>query len=206
MNYDNKKIAGLLIFVAAAAIILAAIVSEAIYSGYSVGQQNMSDLGDWSKAGNSAAVYDVPVILAGMLAVVSANFIQRTYKNRLFSSLIVIIGVCNIGVGIVAENVYLPLHAVFAVIVFVVLAAAAFMSYKFEKPPLSYISVILGAVILLAFVLWFLGLGAGNSGFYLGLGVGGIERFIIYPALLWMLGFGAHLIGDSSEPATASKA
>jgi len=205
MNYDNKKTAGLLIFVAAAAIILAAIVSEAIYSGYSVGQQNMSDLGDWSLAGNAAAIFDVAAILAGMLVVVSAYFIQRTYKNRLFSSLIVTIGVCFIGVGIVAENVFLPLHAVLAVITFVGLAAAAFMSYKFEKPPLSYISVILGVVILLAFILWFLGLGAGNSGFYLGLGVGGMERLIIYPALLWMFGFGAHLIGDSSEPSTTSK-
>jgi hypothetical membrane protein len=204
MNYDSKKIAGSLILVGAAQYILAVIVSEALYSGYSVGQQVMSDLGDWSKAGNSAAVFDVSVVLLGMLTLASAYFIQRTYKNRLFSSLFVITGVCAIGVGIVAENIYLPLHTLFAMIVFIASAATAFMSFKFEKSPLSHISVILGAVILLAFVLLFLG--AANSGFWLGLGKGGMERFIIYPALLWMLGFGAHLIGEPSESATTSKA
>lgn len=203
MNYDNKKIAGFLIFVAAAQIILSVIISEAIYSGYSVGQQPISDLGDWTKAGNSAAIFDVSLILVGMLAVISAYFIQRTYKNRLFSSLFVIIGVCSTGVGIVAEDIYFPLHGLFAGIFFIALPAAAFTSYKFQKPPLSHISAILGAVMFLAFVLSILG--QGSSGFYLGLGIGGMERFIIYPGFLWMLGFGAYLIGDSSEPSATSK-
>jgi hypothetical protein len=49
-------------------------------------------------------------------------------------------------------------------------------------------------------------LGQGSSGFYLGLALGGMERFIIYPVLLWMLGFGAYLIGNSSDTTTTSKA
>jgi hypothetical membrane protein len=203
MNYDDKKIAGLLIFVGVAQLVLAVVISEAIYSGYSIGQQPMSDLGNWSLAGNSAAIFDVSVILLGMLAVVGAYFIQRIFKNRLFSSLLVITGVCSIGVGIVAENINLPLHSVFSVIVFVLGAVTAIMSYKFVKSPFSHISVILGALILLAFVLFILG--RGRSGFYLGLGEGGMERLIIYPLLLWLLGFGAHLIGDS-ESSTTSKA
>jgi uncharacterized RDD family membrane protein YckC len=77
------------------------------------------------------------------------------------------------------------------------------MSYKFEKSPLFHVSVILGAVSLLAIVLFILG--HGSSGFYLGLGLGGMERFIIYPVLLWALGFGAYLIVESSETATTSK-
>jgi hypothetical protein len=32
-----------------------------------------------------------------------------------------------------------------------------------------------------------------NSG-YLGLGVGGMERMIVYPILIWMIGFGGGLI------------
>jgi hypothetical membrane protein len=204
MNYDDKKIAGLLIFVAAAEFFLAVVISEAVYSGYSVGLQYMSDLGDWSKAGSSAAIFDVSLIFVGILAVVSAYFIQRAFKNRLFTYLFVIIGVCCTAVGIVAENVYLPLHSVFSLIVFLGWAVAAIMSYKFEKSPLSHVSVILGALMLLALVLFILG--QGSSGFYLGLGKGGMERFIIYPGLLWMLGFGAHLIGDSSRSATTSKA
>jgi hypothetical protein len=45
----------------------------------------------------------------------------------------------------------------------------------------------------------------GSSVFYFAIGIGGMERFIIYPGLLWLLGFGAYLIGDSSETLPANK-
>jgi hypothetical protein len=35
---------------------------------------------------------------------------------------------------------------------------------------------------------------AYDSTFYLGLGPGGMERMIVYPAIMWLAAFGAHLI------------
>ena len=202
MNYDNKRTAGLLFFVGVVQFVLAVIISEAIYPGYSVGQQYVSDLGDWNLAGNYAAIFNASAILLGIFVISGAYFIQRGFKNRLFTTLLFMIGVGNVVVGVVAENISFPLHVVFALVSFVSAATCAIMSYKFEKAPLSYISVILGAVTLLAIVLFFSGYSV-NSGFYLGLGLGGMERFIIYPSLLWLLGFSAYLIGDSSDtPAT----
>jgi len=148
MNYDNKRIAGLLIFVGAVQFVLAVIISEAIYSGYCVGQQAMSDLGNWSLAGNSAAIFDVSAILLGLFVIAGAYFIQRGFKNRRFTSLLVMTGVGNVVVGVVAENIFLPVHSVFALVIFVFWAASAIMSYRFEKAPLSYVSVIVGAVTL----------------------------------------------------------
>jgi hypothetical membrane protein len=199
MNYNNKRTAGLVIFVGAVQFVLAIIISEAVYSGYSVGQQYMSDLGNWSLAGNFAAIWNVSAILLGLFVIAGAYFIQRGFKNRLFTSLLVITGVGAVGMGVVAEDISDPVHSIFALFAFVFMAAAAIMSYKFVKSPLSYISVILGAVSLLALVFYF-------SGFYLGLGLGGMQRLIIYPLLLWNLGFGAYLIGDSSDTATKTKA
>jgi hypothetical membrane protein len=204
MNYDNKRIAGLLFFVGAVQYALAVVISESIYLGYSVGQQYLSDLGDWSKAGNYAAIFNASAILYGLFVIAGAYFIQRGFKNRLFTSLLVIGGVGSVVCGVVALNISFPVHSVFGLVAFVFGAASAIMSYKFEKSPLSHVSVILGSVTLLAIVLFLLG--QGNSGFYLGLGLGGMERFIVYPILLWLLGFGAHLIGDSSDTATTSKA
>jgi hypothetical membrane protein len=196
---NNNRTAGLLLFVGVVQFVLAVVISEAIYSGYSVGRQYMSDLGDWSLAGNFAIIFNVSSILLGIFIVAGAYFIQLGLKNRLFTSLLVLNGVGWLGVGVIAENVLLPLHSLFAVLfIFLFGAFAAIMSYKVEKSPFSYVSVILGAVILLAFVLFSLGAYV-NSDFYLGLGLGGVERFIIYPLLLWMLGFGAFLIGDSSR-------
>jgi hypothetical membrane protein len=199
MNYNNKRTAGLVVFVGAVQFVLAIIISEAVYSGYSVGQQYMSDLGNWSLAGNFAAIWNVSAILLGLFVIAGAYFIQRGFKNRLFTSLLVITGVGAVGMGVVAEDISDPVHSIFALFAFVFMAAAAIMSYKFVKSPLSYISVILGAVSLLALVFYF-------SGFYLGLGLGGMQRLIIYPLLLWNLGFGAYLIGDSSDTATKTKA
>jgi hypothetical membrane protein len=199
MNYNNKRTAGLVIFVGAVQFVLAIIISEAVYSGYSVGQQYMSDLGNWSLAGNFAAIWNVSAILLGLFVIAGAYFIQRGFKNRLFTSLLVITGVGVVGMGVVAEDISDPVHSIFALFAFVFMAAAAIMSYKFVKSPLSYVSVILGAVSLLALVFYF-------SGFYLGLGLGGMQRLIIYPSLLWNLGFGAYLIGDSSDTATKTKA
>jgi hypothetical membrane protein len=203
MNYYNKKVAGLLFFVGVVQFVLAIVISEAVYSGYSVGQY-VSDLGDWNLAGNYAAIFNASIILSGMLIIAGAYFIQRGFKNRLFTSLLFIYGIGGVGVGLFAENISLPVHSVFALVAMVSGAASAIMSYKFVKSPLSYVSVILGAVSLLALVLFMLG--QGSSGFYLGLALGGMERFIIYPVLLWMLGFGAYLIGNSSDTTTTSKA
>jgi hypothetical protein len=44
-----------------------------------------------------------------------------------------------------------------------------------------------------------LALFAGNT--YLGLGAGGMERMIFYPAMIWTLGFGAYLLGEEGRSA-----
>jgi hypothetical membrane protein len=116
MNYDNKIIAGLLLFVVAVQFVLVVVISEAIYSGYSVGQQYVSDLGDWSLAGNSAAIFDASIILAGTLLFASTYFIQRGFKNRLSTSFLVMSGVGLVGVGVVAQNIFLPIHMAFTLV------------------------------------------------------------------------------------------
>jgi len=192
MNYDNKKTAGLLLFVGTVQFVLAIIISEAVYSGYSVRQQQMSDLGDWSLAGNSAAIWNISGILWGLFIIAGAYFIQRGFKSRLFPSLLVIIGFGWTGLSVVSLDISLPVHILFAWVAGFSALASVFMCYKFVKSPLSYVSVILGAVMVAGFVLF-------GSGSYLGLGLGGMQRILIYPLLLWLLGFGAYLIGDSSD-------
>jgi hypothetical membrane protein len=199
MNYDNKRIAGLLGFVAVVQWVLAVIICEAVYSGYSVGQQYISDLGNWSLAGNYAAIFNASIIFAGALGIASAYFIQQAFKNRLFTSLLMINTFCNILIGVFAEDISMPIHGISAVIGLIFGLGVTFMSSKFVKSPLSYAPIILGGVTVLAIVLQ-------GSGFYLGLGLGGIERLEIYPYLLWVLGFDAYLIGESSNTALTSKA
>jgi hypothetical membrane protein len=197
MDYDNKRVAGLLFIIAVVQYVLTIAISEAVYSGYSVGQQMVSELGDWSLAGNNAAIFNASIILYSLLVILGAYYIQRVFKNRLFASLLAINGIGSLVCGVVALNISFEVHGTFGLIAFISMVAGAIMSYKFVKSPLSYISVILGALTLSAIVLFMLG--QGDSAFYLGLGLGGIERLIIYPMALWLLGIGAYLIGDSGD-------
>jgi uncharacterized membrane protein len=194
---NDKRFVGLLFVVAVVQNVLALLTSEAVYSFYSVGRSLVSELGDWSLAGDNAVIFNASAVLYGLLIIAGAFYIRRVFKSRLFSALLAVNGVCSFVSGVVAMNISFEVHGTFSLIAFVGIMAAAFMSYKFVKAPLSYISVLLGALTLSAIVLFMLG--RGNSDFYLGLGAGGIERFIIYPMALWLLGFGAYLIGDSGH-------
>jgi hypothetical membrane protein len=204
MNWNNRKIPGLLLFVGVAQFILTKIVLETIYPGYLVGQQAISDLGNWGLAGNFAAVFSASAILLGVFIMAGAYFNGHGSKNRCFTALLAIAGVGNVVVGVVAENVIPSVHSIFALIMFASWAVAALLSYKFVKSPFSYVSVTLGAVSLLMLVLSLLGQRVSSS-FALGLGTGGMERLVVYPLWLWTLGFGAYLIGESSDTTITGK-
>jgi hypothetical protein len=99
-------------------------------------------------------------------------------------------------VGVVAENIVPAVHSLFALIMFVSWAVAAVVSFRCWKSPFSYLSVALGAfsLLMLAFSL----VQRVSPSFLLGFGLGGVERLIVYPLWLWTLGFGAHLMGQST--------
>jgi len=73
-------------------------------------------------------------------------------------------------------------------VVFLFAGLSAIATYRFQKKPMGYFSAILGVITLIALILY-----VGDI--YLGLGPGGMERMIVYPALLWAMGFGGHLMG-----------
>jgi hypothetical membrane protein len=92
------------------------------------------------------------------------------------------------GVGIFPED-FSTIHFVVSLMAFLFGALSAIASYKFQKPPLSYFAIVLGLISLTALILFGLKID-------LGLGVGGMERMIAYPILLWAIGFGGYLIKE----------
>ena len=193
MKYDDRKIAGSLLFIGAVLCVLGIIVAEALYTGYSTSENYISDLG----VGPSSLIFNSSLFLLGVLTVGGAYFIQRAFDFRLFSIFAAITGIGAMGVGLFPEDAGV-VHVVFSFITFLFAGLSAIMSYKLQKQPFSYFSVILGVVVLLALVLF-------ASGTFLGLGKGGMERMIAYPALLWAIGFGGHLISYCSDTSTAKK-
>jgi hypothetical membrane protein len=204
MASNNEKIAGTLLFVGVVQVILFQVICQTAFPGYSVEQQAISDLGNWSLAGNLAAVFNVSAVLFGLFIIAASYFVWRSLRNRFFSSLLFLVGLCNVGLGVVAEEISLPLHGLIYLIMSVSWVAAAIVSYKFERFPFSYVSVGLGAISLAVFILSLLGKYV-SSGFVFGFGLGGVERLSVYPVWLWTLGLGAYLMGKPGTDAPIGK-
>ena len=122
----------------------------------------------------------------GAFTLIGSLLGRRTLGTGLTVTL-AIAGACAVGVGLFPETTGAP-HDVFAIATFVFGAVSAIISYRVLRPPLSYFSVGLGIIALVALVLLL-------TQHDLGIGKGGMERMIAYPIFLWALGFGGSLIG-----------
>ncbi len=162
------------------------LVAEFLYPGYSNSQNYISDLGVGPEP--SRAVFTVSVIIFGALALIAGYLYRSVPKYRWFGVMMIIGGVGGIGVGLFNEDTG-SAHVLFSFIAFFFSAIAAMLSSKTQKVPLSVFSVVLGTMSLAALVLL-----ATNE--YLGLGVGGMERMIFYPILLWGLVFAGSTLAE----------
>jgi hypothetical membrane protein len=104
-------------------------------------------------------------------------------------------------VGVFTKDFTLA-HGIVSSAAFFFSGLAAILSAKVLEKPFSLISVALGSFTLVALGLFSAGMVtsgsltsdlAYDSGFFLGLGIGGMERMIVYPALMWLAGFGGWL-------------
>lgn len=199
MKDSDSKIAGALIFVGSAQFIIALTVAEAFYPGYSIAQNYISDLGATCRTTclvvqPTSTIFNSSVTLLGLLAIVASYFIQRGFRSRILTVLVVMTGVGATGVGVFPETAGV-IHHIVSLITFIFAGLSAIASYKLQKAPLSHFSLLLGVMTLVALALYI-------SNIFLGLGPGGMERMIVYPALIWATGFGAHLIGHSKTGAS----
>ncbi|MEM2336707.1 MAG: DUF998 domain-containing protein [Candidatus Bathyarchaeia archaeon] len=185
MKQVNKE-AGALIFVGATQFILCMLIAECLYSGYSISGNYISDLGKLGVV--SAPIFNASVFVLGLTVVAGAYFLKKTIANKVFLCLLILCGVGAMGVGVFPED-FGPIHLAVSLIAFLFGALSAIASYKFQKAPLSHFAVVLGVISLVALVLFGLKID-------LGLGVGGMERMIAYPILLWAIGFGGYLIKE----------
>jgi len=193
-------IVGVVVFVAAM------IITQLGYTGtsYSLLHNYISDLGarncgvyhsnifvcsPWHE------VFNVGIILMGLLLIFGTLLIRTAFPARgtrtLGLALLVLAGIGAIGVGLSPEDVNLTVHTISAAIAFIlgnlaliVLAFAMFRDTRWDG--YRAYTLFSGLVGLIAFVLFY----TKNWG---ALGVGGMERLIVAPLLLWALVVGIHL-------------
>lgn len=222
MALSNAAKSGVAIFVGAVQFTILLVLSEIIDSTaasphvfgtgnetgytYSVAQNYISDLG--ANCGNGGSCYIPPsallfnssVVLLGVLVLISAYYLHRSFRWMPATILVAIAGLGAAGVGVFPETAGV-VHDIVSLIVFLFAGLSAIVTYKLQKAPMSYLSVVLGVLTLVSLALSVPALLPGRvSGFYLGIGAGGLERMIFYPAILWAISFGVHLMATEDKP------
>lgn len=198
MTYPKEKLVGTIFIIAATQFLLCLSISEALYPGYSLASNYISDLG----IGPSAIIFNISIFVLGLIILFGAYLQMRNPEFKTLNILLVIMAVGTMGVGVFTKAFTL-IHGATASVAFFFAALSAIVSAKATKKPLSHISVVLGLLTLIALALYSLGIvtsgaltssEALDSSFYLGLGPGGMERIVVYPALMWLAAFGGHLV------------
>ncbi len=188
---DSRRTAGALLFIGAVQSITGMHLAEYLYPGYSVSGNYISDLGATCRATctvyqPSASIFNISLILLGLLIVSASYFIWREFHGSFITLLFVLSGLGAVGAGLFPETAG-TLHVIVSFITFFFGALGAIAASKLVRTPFSYFSVLLGMASLASLVLY-------AAHIYLGLGQGGMERMIAYPELLWTIGFGGYLM------------
>ncbi len=205
MRFSDGAKAGAILFFGVLQFGLFEMVAEIVYPNYSVSANYISDLGPPCSSGVSCAsgtswiIFDSSIVLLGICILACTYFLYRHFRWKPIALLLGLAGIGALGVGIFNETAPFGLHGLFSLITFLGIGLAAIVSYRLQKPPLGYFAVVMGLVALVSLVLFIPDNGVG-FGASLGIGPGGLERLIVYPVLLWSLGFGGQLMAIEETP------
>lgn len=192
MKFIDEKVAGLLLFIGGVQFLLAIEIGAMVSPGYNISTNYLSELA----FGPSAPFWNFSLFLLGIIGVIFAYLIYRLFSSkdllytRLFSIFFILFGVGAMMVVLFPAGFPMGLHSISALIAFGFGGVAMIVSFKLQETPLSYITIVLGVMELVALVLY-------TFGIYLGLGPGGMERMIVYPAAFWTVAFGTYLMQKS---------
>lgn len=198
---------GAAFLVGAVQFFLAMAVEELLIPGFSPLTNTISDLGSNVIAGSYDSIFNVSVILLGLLTWAGVAGLGGALAPRPSRTagrvLLVIAGIGAVGVGLFPETHPGPYHFTFALLAF----AGSGLALLFLGPAmrgdgrwrgLAAPSVVLGVITLVALVLF----ATGNYG---PLREGGMERLIVAPVLLWAAWAGLRMLrwspsADSPHP------
>lgn len=195
---NSLNIGDSLLFAAGTQFLICLIIAEALYPDYNVSTNSISDLGATCNSicaihQPSAFIFNSSVFVLGILALIGS---YAMYSRYTLPAVLMMIGsIGAMGVGVFTETTR-TLHLVFSGIAFLFTGLSAITSYRLSKFPMSYFSIILGVMVLLPLIVYASGtfFGSGHT-----LGQGELERLIAYPAVIWVIGIGSHLIGRTGH-------
>lgn len=201
LGYSNASIAGVSMVLSGFIGFMGIITAEVLYPNYST-TQDISDLGSTRPPDPvihepSATIFNSTMLVTGALVMIAAFFVYRAMNRRGFPVVLAVFGFGAFGVGVFPGNVT-PWHGLFALLTFFSGGITVVLSSRVVSRPFSVLCGLFGGISLLFLVsVFFYGLVIGGPHPLEFLGGGGIERWVVYPLILWTLAFGGYLLGTA---------
>jgi hypothetical membrane protein len=195
----QRVTAGVLLTSTGIGIIMSIITNEALYPRgrhYSTFAHSISDLGGTLPPNSymvqpNRTIFIATMAVAGILVLAAAYLLWPVIQRRR-----IVVGLGAFGGGLIGIAVFpgnvAGWHPLFALVCFLAGSVTAILSRKVLAPPVRFFAAALGSVALAATVL---GLEVFETwGPQAEIGIGGIERWIAYPVLLWLVLLGTQLM------------
>jgi len=191
----HLKISGALLFLAGSVAFMGIITAEAFYPEvYTTFKSEISDLGATRPPNSlifepSATLFNTSMLLSGIFILISTVLQHLFFKKLLFTIPFSLFGLGLVGIGIFPGNISLY-HGLSSMLVFLSGGIAAITTFKIALAPFKYFGIVLGSIAL---TVW--GLAMFFPSILLSsIGMGGTERWVAYPLILWVTGLGGYLM------------
>ncbi len=200
MNY--LKLSGILLFLAGSIALMGIITAEAFYpsgTGYTTFSNEISDLGATRQPNSvsfepSSTIFNTVMWLSGLMILTATFFQHKHFKKLLFTIPVTLFGLGLFGVGIFPGNIR-PYHGMSAMLAFLAGGVSAIAAFKIVEFPYKYIGILLGVISLTT---WFMAVFSPSTLMQY-IGIGGIERWVAYPLMLWLMGLGGYLMNTTTD-------
>lgn len=180
LHFENKDLLGFLLILGPLQFILLILVAQGIAVNYDSALYYVSSLG----TGSTSLIFNSAVFILGIFVITSAYLFQKEYHKKISTILLILTGICAIGVGLFPEGAR-PFHGIFTGFVFTFSAIFLISLVQIERSPILIMLSLFGIAILIASFIFlpYLGLDVESSEKFFGFMKGSMERFIIYSNL-----------------------
>lgn len=200
---NKLKLSGVLLFLAGSFALMGIITAEVFYpSGYTTFNSEISDLGATKPPNSliyqpSSGIFSITMLLSGLMALMATFYQHRYFKKLLFSIPLGLFSLGLVGTGFFSGD-KVPYHGIFSLLTFISGGVSAIVSFKVVSALFKFIGIVFGTISLIT---WCAVVLAPNI-IVPFIGLGGTERWLVYPIVLWITGFGGYLMNKTQQPKT----